>query len=360
MKRAFISDCEGPISKNDNAFEATAHFVPNGDRLFAIISKYDDVLADVFVKPGYNAGDTLKLILPFLKAYGVTDAGLREFSAENLLLIGGSREMLKHVKSVMATFIVSTSYEHYIGALCDELGFPFENSYCTRLNLDKYLFSDRESSQLKEFATEIAQMPMITISPSAKSLEDFSEQDQETLMELDSIFWEKISRMGAGIVFRVVKPVGGLQKAEAIKDATQKTGVELSDVLYVGDSITDVEAFKLVRENGGLTVSFNGNEYAVRNAEVAVLSENNMVTAVIAELFCKLEKQAVLQALGNWSQETLTRTPVDRSVLEKLFALHPAKLPKVQIVTTQNMEMLVSESSEFRKKVRGEAVGRLG
>ena len=360
MKRAFISDCEGPISKNDNAFEATAHFVPNGDRLFAIISKYDDVLADVFAKPGYNAGDTLKLILPFLKTYGVTDKGLREFSAENLLLIAGSREMLKHVKSVMASFIVSTSYEHYIGVLCDELGFPFENSYCTRLNLDKYLFSERDSSQLKEFATEIAQMPMIKISPSAKSLEDFSAQDQETLMELDNIFWEKISRMGAGIVFRVVKPIGGRQKAEAIKDATQKTGAELSDVLYMGDSITDVEAFKLVRENGGLTVSFNGNEYAVRNAEVAVLSENNMVTAVIAELFCKLEKQAVLQVLGNWSREILKRTQVDRSVLEKLFTLYPAKLPKVQIVTTQNMEMLVSESSEFRKKVRGEAVGRLG
>ncbi len=79
VKRLFISDCEGPISKNDNAFEATAHFVPNGDRLFALISKYDDVLADVVKKPGYNAGDTLKLILPFLKAYGVTDKGLREF-----------------------------------------------------------------------------------------------------------------------------------------------------------------------------------------------------------------------------------------------------------------------------------------
>jgi energy-converting hydrogenase A subunit R len=130
--------------------------------------------------------------------------------------------------------------------------------------------------------------------------------------------------------------------------------------MYVGDSITDAEAFKLVRENGGFTVSFNGNEYAVRNAEVAVLSENNIVTAVIAELFCKLEKPAVLRILENWSHEALRRTPVERAILEKLFTLYPAKLPKVQIVTPANMEMLVRESSEFRKKVRGEAVGRLG
>jgi hypothetical protein len=33
--------------------------------------------------------------------------------------------------------------------------------------------------------------------------------------------------MGAGIIFRVVKPVGGREKAEAIKDAAKKTGVDL-------------------------------------------------------------------------------------------------------------------------------------
>ena len=54
--------------------------------------------------------------------------------------------------------------------------------------------------------------------------------------------------------------------------ATQQnaSGTSLADVMYVGDSITDVEAFKLVRDNGGLSVSFNGNSYAVKNAEVAV------------------------------------------------------------------------------------------
>ena len=71
----------------------------------------------------------------------------------------------------------------------------------------------------------------------------------------------------------------------------------LSNVMYVGDSITDVEAFKLVRDNGGLTVSFNGNQYAVKNAEVAVLSENSITTAIIADLFCNLGKREALQVL---------------------------------------------------------------
>ena len=81
MKRLFVSDCEGPIIKNDNAFELAENFIPNGDKLFANISKYDDVLADIIHKPGYSAGSTLKLILPFFKAYGITDSQMEEFSA---------------------------------------------------------------------------------------------------------------------------------------------------------------------------------------------------------------------------------------------------------------------------------------
>lgn len=98
MKKVFISDCEGPISKNDNAFEITSTFVPNGDRLFTVISRYDDVLAYVVKRPHYKAGDTLKLVLPFLKAYGVTDRKIREFSAKNLLLIQNAKENLRHAR----------------------------------------------------------------------------------------------------------------------------------------------------------------------------------------------------------------------------------------------------------------------
>jgi len=360
VKRVFISDCEGPISKNDNAFEITARFVPNGDKLFTLISKYDDVLADVLKRLGYSAGSTLKLILPFLKAYGVTDRQMEEFSAQNLILISNSKDTLQHVRAVASAFIVSTSYEHYIKALCRALDFPYENTYCTKLRLDKYVVSEKEKVRLKDIAKEIAQMHMIAIPPAAKTVEDFSAADQETIGRLDAIFWSEIASMGLGKIFSDVTTVGGSQKAEAIEDAVEGLRAQLSDVMYVGDSITDVEAFKLVRENGGLTVSFNGNQYAVKNAEAAVLSENSTVTAVIADLFCNVGKQQTLQVLENWSRETLRKSAVSQPLLDKFFALYPAALPKVQIVTAENMETLAKESSEFRKKVRGESIGRLG
>ena len=91
MKRVFVSDCEGPISKNDNAFELAENFIPNGDKFFTNISLYDDVLADALKKPGYNAGSTLKLILPFFKAYGITDSQMEDFSARNIVLIANSK-----------------------------------------------------------------------------------------------------------------------------------------------------------------------------------------------------------------------------------------------------------------------------
>jgi energy-converting hydrogenase A subunit R len=130
--------------------------------------------------------------------------------------------------------------------------------------------------------------------------------------------------------------------------------------MYVGDSITDVQAFQLVREGGGLTVSFNGNNYAVKNAEVSVMSENNVVSAILADVFLKYGKTQILKLVQNWNTEFLKQSSIDPVLLKRFFALFPKALPKVQIVTQSNMESLSKESSEFRKKVRGEAVGQLG
>lgn len=359
VKRIFISDCEGPISKNDNAFELAQNFIPNGDKLFVNISRYDDVLADVLRKPDYSAGATLKLILPFFKAYGVTDRLMDEFSAKNIVLIANSRTFLRHMQSICDAFIVSTSYEHYMAALCKTVGFPFKNTYCTKVRLDKCGITPKEKERLKEVAQEIAEMPKIDIPQAATAVEDFSRGDQAAIQWLDEIFWSEIPKMFVGKFLVDVVTVGGEQKAEAIRDAAGRLGAELADVMYVGDSITDAEAFKLVRANGGLTLSFNGNRYAVKTAEVAVLSETSLVTAVIADLFCRFGKEKAIGVVEGWSYETLADNGADPSLLKQLSQLYPDALPKAKIVTPQNMDSLAKESSEFRGKVRG-VVGGLG
>ena len=360
VKKIFVSDCEGPISKNDNAFEIVTRFVPNGDKLFTLISKYDDVLVDVVKKEDYSAGGTLKLILPFLKAYNVSDNQLYEFSRQNLLFIAGTKDTLCHIMHLTDAFIVSTSYEHYIKALCEVTAFPFENAYCTKLKLDKYTITLQESEKLKELAQEIASMPMLSIPFDAKTISDFSVIDQATIKRLDKIFWTEIADMSCGKIFFEVVTVGGEQKAEAIRAIMAKLHISAEDIMYIGDSITDVEAFQLIRQSCGLTVSFNGNSYAVKNAEIAVLSANSIITAIIADVFCNHGKDAVIQLVKNWNRRFLKRSIVNPFLLGQLFRLYPKELPKVQIPAASNMEIIVKESSEFRKKVRGQAIGRLG
>jgi energy-converting hydrogenase A subunit R len=360
LKRVFCSDCEGPISKNDIAFEITSHYIPEGDKLFTTISKYDDALADIIKRPNHKAGSTLKFILPFLKAYGLTDQEMRESSAQKLILILGIKDTLRYIGKIAHAFIVSTSYEHYIKALCQAVDFPYENTYCTKLSIDKYQIAEEEKVKLAKIAEEITRMPQIEITQEAKTVRDLSKKDQKTIQQLDEIFCREIASMKVGKVFHEVNPVGGSEKAQAVKDAVKRAGVSLADAMYVGDSITDEEAFKLVKKNGGLAISFNGNHYAVKSSEVAVLSENSIVTTVIADVFSRFGKEQTLSLVENWNHEALKRSPANHTLIKSLLAIYPRELPKVKIITSENMETLAEESSEFRKKVRGEAIGRLG
>jgi len=358
--RIFVTDCEGPISKNDNAFELTSSLVPDGDSFFALVSRYDDVLADVVKKPGYKAGDTLRLILPFLKAYGATDKKIRDFSARNVLLVPGAKDTLTFVRQLMPSFIVSTSYEQYIYSLCNLTGFPFENTYCTRLNIDKYDIPAEETKRLQELQREITALPMIEIPKNANSVNDFSQRDQETIQRLDEIFWQEIPKMKSGRMLGEVNPVGGSEKAKAVRDIVEKLECSLDRVMYVGDSITDVPPLRLVRESGGLSVSFNGNGYAVRESDVAVLSGDTTVTSVLAEAFSRQGKEGVFRLVEEWGSPGLKKFCVSSELRERMLRLFPDGFPQVEKVTDDNLERLKRESSVFRKTVRGEAIGKLG
>jgi len=360
-QRIFISDCEGPISKNDNAFELTSHFVPDGSRLFTLISRYDDVLADVEKRVDYKAGDTLKLILPFLKTYGVTNQAIIDYSTKNVLLVPGAKEMLAFVRDFMPSFIVSTSYEQYMRALCDLLDFPFKNVHCTRLNIDKYRISDEEeATQIKKTREQMVKMPAPEIPKGAKSLSDFPKEHQNTVRRLDEIFWKELSQMSVGAMLQEVNPVGGDEKTEAVQNIIAEFKTDLQNVMYVGDSITDVSVFKLVRKREGLTVSFNGNSFAVREAEVAVLSENAVVTAVLADVFNRFGKGQVMNLIKEWKPSMIEKFELYQPLRERFLKLCRKKFPRVELVTAQNMKKLMQESTVFRKSVRGEAVGKLG
>ncbi|UCH38053.1 MAG: HAD hydrolase family protein [Candidatus Bathyarchaeota archaeon] len=360
IRRTFVSDCEGPISKNDNAFEIAKHFLPGGEYFFTLVSKYDDVLADIVKRPGYKAGYTLKLITPFLKAFDVTNAKVKEFSTRNLILLARAKETLQRIREMMTSFIVSTSYEQYISSLCRAIGFPFENVYCTKLNLDQYSAEKGEVEKIQNMMKEISALPMIEIPKNAKSINELTTKSRHVVNTLDRIFWKSIPQMTIGRMLAEIKPIGSGEKADSLKDIIRRVGCDLSDVMYIGDSITDVQAFQLVRNNGGITVSFNGNEYAIRNAEIAVLSNDTMITAVLADVFYRHGRRTVYQLVREWDHHNLEKYCTTKTLKTMRFATQPTGIPYITLVTPANINQLIEKSSRFRRSVRGEAIGRLG
>jgi predicted HAD superfamily phosphohydrolase len=358
-------DCEGPITQNDNAYELCQNFIPDGGRFFSIVSKYDDFLADVEKRPGYKAGDTLKLILPFLKAFGVTDRLMEEFSGETLLLLPGAEHMLPAVNSMLPSFIISTSYRPYLHALCTLVSFPMGNVYCTEVSLDEYRMPDAEQVYLKECAMEIAGMDMIDWPEDASSADDLSPECQGVVKRLDEIFWEEITSMEIGRIFEAVNPVGGVEKAKAVEASLSVTGLSAGQVLYVGDSITDVQAMEFVDSAGGTAVSFNGNRYAVKAAKWALLSSDTLVIAGLCRLL--LDRGTVV--LDNMDVDSEGRLNTD-VLLQEMHASSdlsgiPGRLSgnagfEMYKVSASDMGRLIEKSEQMRKSVRGHRIGELG
>lgn len=339
-KKVFISDCEGPISINDNAYELAGHYIEDGEKFFTIISKYDDVLVDEIKRENYYAGGTLKLIVPFLKAYGATNKDIVEFSRENVLLIPGAKDTMQYVESIMPSFIVSTSYSQYIQALCDLIDFPFENTYSTSLDIDECSINSDDKEKLKEYRKIIIENPDFEV--------------------IDKVFWEDILELPIHEIMKNVNPVGGEGKKEAVLDIASKFGFQNSDIMYVGDSITDVEPLRFAKEHGGLAISFNGNEFAIRAAEIAIMADNTIMISIIADLFNKFGKEEVMNFIKSYmdNQEmAITKYSIEDGLKEKIKQVN---LPRIAIINSENFENLVNESKTFRNIVRGEAIGALG
>lgn len=340
MRRFFVSDCEGPLTVNDNAFELAGNYIEKGEAFFEIISKYDDILADEVKRPGYNAGDTLKLILPFLKAYGATNEEITKFSEDTVLLIPGARDTLQFVYCTMPSYIISTSYQQYIQALCNLTGFPFENTYSTQLDIDRYSLTSGEEDRLKELRRDII--------------------NDSSFENLEEIFWETIPQMEIGRIFEDVKPIGGEGKKEAVEDIMNRFKFKPSDLMYVGDSITDVQPLRYALNEGGLSVAFNGNEYAIKETEIAVLADNTLPISILTDLFNKTGREEVLEFIESFKEDAkkaLYDYPIDPQLTLKYPSMSNFK---IEIINSKNREKILKESIKYRKNVRGESIGGLG
>lgn len=334
----YVTDCEGPLSVNDNAYEISDYFIPEGGEFFSILSNYDDMLVERNTE-GYLAGSTLKLILPFFKAYGLTEKDLVEFSEDNIFMIDGAFSMIKHVQEIMPFYIVSTSYNQYIKALSLKTGFTCDNTYSTKLELDKYPLNDKEQDMLLDMHDNI--------------LFDSSFEN------INRLFTKVIPKMEINNLIKSVKPVGGIGKRDAIMDIIEKNSYKPENLMYSGDSITDKEALKYAKDNGGLSISFNGNIHSINSATISIASTSNLILALIAEIFNKKGTDGVYDFIGEYNNdpfESILNYSTNTEITQELL-LNKAS---IDIITEENKNNLNNKAKITRDKVRGKNIGDLG
>lgn len=346
-RRLYVTDCEGPLTTNDNAQEVAERFIPDGAEFFARLSRYDDFLADVVRKPGYNAGDTLRLLPPFLKAFHVTDEDIELFSAEGVLLVPGVEKALARVRELLPVSVISTSYTPYVRALAERLNLPFERCRHTELSLDAWDMDEDEAAWLRAQVPKVLARPVLELPDGARSAADLSGDDRETVAELDALFWTEMRGTVSGEMVAAVRPVGGGMKLAALEELVAAEGVGLAEVMYVGDSITDAPALSAVRAAGGAALSFNGNGYALAAAEFAAASPDTEVCADLAKAFADGGRDGVAAAVRAWPKPRKGARPTGKA------------RARVGLVS-EEADALAEASAAARRRVRGERVARLG
>jgi energy-converting hydrogenase A subunit R len=353
--------CEGPLAFNDNGFELCRELLPPlGDRFFTQLRRYGDYLAAIANPPESQAGDILKLIGPFLKARGLNNAALREFSAGNLRLLTGAAEAYRFLHGFgFPIFEISTSYRQFAEAVGGRLGFDQEHTLGTELDLDRYPLGSGEAGDLRRLEEEILGTPDIELPPGAASLTELPAPVQEAIGLLEEIFRERLPRMEIGALYREISPVGGAEKARFVADSLAGTGLKLADTIYVGDGLTDVPAFQAVRDGGGLAISFNGDRYALKAAEVAVVSDSAWPIGLLTAIFRLWGKEGVLEVASPERRGKSRALVLPEEMIEPIALGLQGRRFNLYQTQGPDLERLAQESEAMRASLRGEAIAAM-
>ena len=358
-KKVYVTDCEGPLTINDNAYEACSHFIQDGSKLYKILSSYDDYLVEVEKREGYHVGGTLAYITPFFKAEDITNQDLIDYAKETLKTVNGVENSFFIAEEFIDSYIVSTSYGQYIRALCDEMDFPYENTYHTEVDLDSMPITDGEKVKVEEFRCKILECNLMQ---DYRNNLDSEELEREGDL-LDDIFFNQFKNMSFAEYMFNINPVGGIEKEKALKDIIEKNNIDPKDVIYAGDSITDLEPLQYVKSHGGLAVAFNGNEYAINAAEVAIISEDAIPFTVILDLFYRIGKYYTMGFIDQY--EFLPEGMYEGFRISHRFLdyfkehFNGKEYPIIAKITDENRDELAEKSIEMRAKLRGKDIASI-
>ena len=261
--RLIFFDLEGPLSPQDNAYEVMG-LIPDGHRLFEVISRYDDLLT-LEGREDYEPGDTLRLIVPFLVRHGITAEDVRRVSDTAGLVPGAADLMARLGSEGWEVYVVSTSYEQHATNIGGKLGLPLTAIHCTRIAFERL-----RARLSQEHLRQVAAMETTILRDLYSDELSSGTKDELIQKQLDRFYWGSGLAEALALPGEAVTVVGGRRKAWAMEAVARARGSSLRQAAFVGDSITDIQGARLIESLGGLAIAFNGNAFILPHVTVAV------------------------------------------------------------------------------------------
>jgi len=284
-----VYDLEGPISSQDNAQAVCARYVQDGDKLFPVLSRYDDLLA-LANKEGYEPGDTLKLLVPFLVEGGLKATDITEVSAA-AGLVSGIQELFRALQgNGCSLWIISTSYQQHALYIAEQVGLSSQSVYSTPLPLDRFRveMSGQELEVIRAMRQDIVQLYDDDLESGVN--------DQQMQPLLNPFYWEHLPKTELGQQMAEMQVMGGRRKVAALEDLIRLRNSHasyLSNVFVVGDSITDFRMLQVVEAAGGVAVAWNANQYAIPWATCGVAAVEATATQPLIDAWVRGGRTAV-------------------------------------------------------------------
>lgn len=340
----FFTDWEGPWVITDFAYEAAVLFL-NNPEFFERLSQYDDYLSYVEKREGYEAGDTLKLLAPFLVAADVTSRELETISLKLASFTPDAKLAMKLLP--YRAVVISTAYKQFLEKTaemmevdCDLWGTDFK----------AYEVREDEKKMVLKAVDAIASLPKINVKPSMRKSE-LDESSKKSIRWLDKFFWEELAKTSFEEVLKEMNPIGGRRKQKIVQRYAEEHGI--GELIAIGDSISDYVMLEWVRERG-IAISFNGNEFAIEHANVAIVSNTAFSEAAMVDLFMRKGTDEVERCAKNFEPRWL-KDKVNPEIVQGLLNSDV----RVYWLEDIDRKAVFEESMRMRRMLRGEA-GKLG
>lgn len=352
--KVFVCNCRGFVVKNNIPRDLCERFIRNGGHFYDVVSRYDELTAYVLGREEATAGNALKWIVPFLKAYGATDHKVHEYCSSNLEFMPNAGRTIRYISALLPSFITTANYEHCMMDIMDRLNAPLFNVFCSKMDLDHVQFGRAEARKIREMADEISSLRIPKVNYELNVPMAIDDADVRIIKTMDSVLQDRIPELAAMNLMESTAPVTAHKKAYQLLDIRRQTNIDLDSTFYIGGDQTDFQPLDLVRDSGGVAISFNGADFAVRGCNIAVMSHDSTVGAVFAEQFYNKGIQAVMDLAGNWDRKYLkTADFPDRHLIDAMLTANPRKLPEVHIVDRSNVDEIAEKSDKYRRKLLG-------